>query len=271
MIKKKIGIVAKKLDHSLSPYIHNYWSKKNNHNFVYRKYEVEEKNINKFFHRYKKDKKFIGFNITIPYKENFIVLCDKITKRAESIGSVNTIYKKKKIVFGDNTDVIGFSKIFNSLKIKKPKTVLLIGAGGAARAILYFLNKKSIENIDIFATSSRREEGLKKKFKFNRFLIRSTRLRNRYDLIINASSAGMTKKNKINRNILNLVKKAKGVIDIVYNPIETDLLKKAKKHDIKYSGGLKMLVEQAKPSYEIWSGNKIGIDRKIYQMLINKI
>ena len=86
---------------------------------------------------------------------------------------------------------------------------------------------------------------------FNRFLIRSNRLRNRYDLIINASSAGMTKKNKINRNILKLVKKAKGVIDIVYNPIETDLLKKAKKHDIKYSGGLKMLVEQAKPSYEI--------------------
>ena len=81
----------------------------------------------------------------------------------------------------------------------------------------------------------------------------------------------MTKKNKINRNILNLVKNARGVIDIVYNPIDTDLLKKAKKHDIKYSGGLKMLVEQAKPSYEIWSGNKIEIDTKIYQMLINKI
>ena len=147
----------------------------------------------------------------------------------------------------------------------------MVGAGGAARAILYFLNKRSIENIDIFATSIRREENLKKKFKFNRFLIRSTLLRKKYDLIINASSAGMTKKNKINRNILNLVKNARGVIDIVYNPIDTDLLKKAKKYDIKYSGGLKMLVEQAKPSYEIWSGNKIEIDRKIYQMLVNKI
>ena len=81
----------------------------------------------------------------------------------------------------------------------------------------------------------------------------------------------MTKKNKINRNILNLVKKAKGVIDIVYNPIETDLLKKAKKHDIKFSGGLKMLLEQAKPSYEIWSGKKREIDNKIYQMLVNKL
>ena len=57
----------------------------------------------------------------------------------------------------------------------------------------------------------------------------------------------------------------------VYSPIDTDLLKKAKKHGIKYSGGLKMLVEQAKPSYEIWSGKQIKIDRKIYQMLIDKI
>ena len=271
MNKKKIGIVAKKLNHSLSPFIHNHWAKKNNNKFIYRKYEVQEKKIDKFFNNYRRDKQFVGFNITIPYKEIFINFCDKVTTRANKIGSVNLIYKKNKTIFGDNTDVIGFSKTFNSLKIKNTKSVLLVGAGGASRAILYFLNKKSIKNIDIFATSMRREENLKKKFKFNRFLIRSTRLRKRYDLIINASSAGMTKKNKINRNILNLVKKAKGVIDIVYNPIETDLLKKAKKHDIKYSGGLKMLVEQAKPSYEIWSGNKIGIDRKIYQMLINKI
>ncbi len=271
MIKKKIGIVAKKLNHSLSPLIHNYWSKTKNNNFIYRKYEVEEKNIEKFFYNFRLDKLFIGFNITIPYKEKFIDLCDKATSRAKKIGSVNLIYKKNKIIFGDNTDVIGFSKTFNSLKIKNTKSVLLIGAGGAARAILYFLNRKSIENIDIFATSIKREENLKKNFKFNRFLIRSSLLKKRYDLIINASSAGMTKKNKVNRNILNLVKKAKGIIDIVYNPIETDLLKKAKKHNIKFSGGLKMLVEQAKPSYEKWTGNKIEIDRKIYQKLIDKI
>ena len=269
MNKKKIGIVAKKLNHSLSPFIHNYWSR--NNNFIYRKYEIQEKNIDKFFYNYRKDKRFVGFNITIPYKENFIGFCDKITARAKKIGSVNLIYKKNKIIFGDNTDVIGFSKTFKSLKIRNTKSVLLVGAGGAARAILYFLNQKNIEKIDIFATSIRREENLKKKFKFDRFLIRSSHLKKRYDLIINASSAGMTKKNRINRNILNLVKNAKGVIDIVYNPIETDLLKKAKKHDIKFSGGLKMLLEQAKPSYEIWSGKKIEIDNKIYQILVYKL
>ena len=68
MNKKKIGIVAKKLNHSLSPFIHNYWAKNNNNKFIYRKYEVQEKKIDKFLNNYRRDKQFVGFNITIPYK-----------------------------------------------------------------------------------------------------------------------------------------------------------------------------------------------------------
>ena len=147
----------------------------------------------------------------------------------------------------------------------------MVGAGGAARAILYFLNKKGIENIDIFATSTNRKKNLTESFKFKNFLIKSSHLKKRYDLIINASSAGMNKNNKINRNILNLVKKTNGVIDIVYNPIETDLLKEAQKHNVKFLSGITMLVEQAKPSYERWRGNKIYIDNEIYQILLRSI
>jgi len=271
MVKKKIGIVAEKLNHSMSPTIHNYWSKKTKTNFLYKKYEIEEKKIKKFFYNYKRDKNFIGFNITIPYKEKFIDMCDNVSLRAKKIGSVNLIYKKENIIYGDNTDVIGFRKIFYSLKIKKISTILLIGAGGASRAILYFLNKKNIENIDIFATSFKRRDGLSKNFKFKNFTNKTGLLKKKYDLIINASNAGMSHANKINRNILRLVKKTKGVIDIVYNPLETDLLKEAKKHNIKSLGGLKMLVEQAKPSFEIWSKKSIEIDDKIYQSLIRKI
>ena len=271
MIKKKIGIVAKKLNHSLSPVIHNYWSKENKCNFFYSKYEIKEKEIEKFFSNYKKDKEFIGFNITIPYKENFSNFCDKISTRARKIGSINLIYKHRKLIYGDNTDVIGFDKIFNLLKLNNIKNVLLIGAGGAARAILYFLNKKNIENIDVFATSLKKKDGLTKDFKFKNFINKSTLLKKKYDLIINASSAGMNENNKINRNILYLVKKTKGVIDIVYNPVETDLLIEAKKHNIKSAGGLTMLIEQAKPSFEAWTGKKVEIDEKIYKLLIKKI
>ncbi len=271
MIKKKIGIVAEKLNHSLSPMIHNYWSEKTQCNLLYKKYEIDEQKIEKFIYNFRKDKNFIGFNITIPYKEKFINLCDNVSLRAKRIGSVNLIYKKKNVIYGDNTDVVGFEKIFNKLKTKKIKTVLLIGAGGASRAILYFLNKKNIEKIDVFATSFKRREGLSKDFKFKNFTNKTTLLRKKYDLIINASNAGMSHNNKINRNILRLVKKTKGVIDIVYNPLETDLLREAKKHNIKSLGGLIMLVEQAKPSFEIWSRKSIEIDDKIYQSLISKI
>ena len=271
MIKKKIGIVAEKLDYSLSPTIHKYWSKKTKSNFLYKKYEIEEKKLAKFFYNYKNDKNFIGFNITIPYKEKFINMCDNVSLRAKKIGSVNLIYKKENMIYGDNTDVIGFKKIFELLKIKSTKTILLIGAGGASRAILYFLNKKNFKNIDIFATSLSKKQGLSKNFNFKNFTNKTTLLKKKYDLIINASNAGMSNGNKMNRNILRLVKKTKGVIDIVYNPIETDLLKEAKKHNIKSLGGLIMLVEQAKPSFEIWSKRSIEIDDKIYQSLIGKI
>ena len=198
-------------------------------------------------------------------------MCDNVSIRAKKIGSINLIYKKKNVIYGDNTDVVGFGKIFNLLKNKRIRTVLLIGAGGASRAILYFLNKKNIENIDVFATSFRRREGLLKDFKLKNFTKKTTLLKKKYDLIINASNAGMSHGNKINRNILRLVKKTKGVIDIVYNPLETDLLKEAKKHNIRSLGGLIMLVEQAKPSFEIWSKRSIEIDDKIYQSLISKI
>ena len=271
MIKKKIGIVAEKLNHSLSPMIHKHWSKKTKSNFLFKKYEIDEKGIEKFFYNYKKDKNFIGFNITIPYKERFINMCDNVSLRAKKIGSVNLIYKKGNMIYGDNTDVIGFRKIFNYLKIKKTKTVLLIGAGGASRAILYFLNKKNIENIDIFATSFKRRQSLLENFKFKNFTNKTTLLKKKYDLIINASNAGMSRGNKMNRNVLRLVKKTKAVIDIVYNPLDTDLLKEAKRHNIKSLGGLMMLVEQAKPSFEIWSKKSIEIDDKIYQSLISKI
>ena len=265
-----IGIVAEKLGHSLSPYIHNYWSKKYKKNFKYEKFELKEKDLKKFFQSYKKNKKFKGFNITIPYKTNFISLCDRITSKAKKIGSVNLVYKKNNLIIGDNTDVIGFEKCFNLLN-KIPKKVLLIGAGGAARAVLYFLNKKNIENIDVFATSLTRKEDICKDFIVSSFVSKTNLLNSKYDLIINSSSGGMIGKSALNRNILKLVNRAKGIIDIVYNPEMTTLLKQAQKNNIPYVGGLTMLIEQAKPSFEKWTDAKIKIDDQIYDLARSKL
>jgi shikimate dehydrogenase len=217
--------------------------------------------------KFRKNKKFKGFNITIPYKEKFLNICDKVSPRAKKIGSVNLIYKNNNLIYGDNTDVIGFSKCYKSLKIQSPKSVLLIGAGGAARSVLYFLNDKNIEKIDIFASSLKRKKALSSNFKFRKFVNNTSRLEAKYDLIINASSAGMVGSKKLNRNIFKLVKKTKGVIDIVYNPMQTDLLQSANNFKVKNIGGLKMLLEQAKPSFEKWTNKKVKIDNKLLKKI----
>ena len=270
-MKNTIGIVAEKLGHSLSPYIHNYWSKKYNKNFKYRKFEISEKNLIKFFENYRNNKKFIGFNVTIPYKTNFISLCDRITPKAKKIGSVNLVYKRNNIIIGDNTDVIGFEKSFKQLKKIKLKKILLIGAGGASRSILYYLNEKKIESIDVFATSVRRKENICNDFSIKNFVTNTSLLKTKYDLIINSSSGGMIEKSPLNKNIIRLADGAKAVIDIVYNPEMTPLLNRAKKNNTPFVGGLTMLIEQAKPSFEKWSKLKIKVDDKIYQLARNKL
>jgi len=270
-MKNTIGIVAEKLEHSLSPYIHNYWSKKYNKNLKYQKFEISERKLTYFFEAFRKNKKFRGFNVTIPYKTNFITLCDRITPKAKKIGSVNLVYKKNNIIIGDNTDVIGFEKSFKKLNKIKFKKILLIGAGGAARSILYYLNKKNIENIDIFATSLKRKEIICNDFSIKNFVTKTSLIKKKYDLIINSSSGGMIGKLPLNKNIIKLVDGAKGVIDIVYNPEMTPLLKRAHKNRTPFVGGLTMLIEQAKPSFEKWNKSKIKIDDRIYQLARNKL
>ena len=270
-MKHTIGIVAEKLGHSLSPYIHNYWSKKYNRNLKYQKFEISKKKLTNFFEAFKKNKKFKGFNVTIPYKTNIISLCDKTTLKSKKIGSVNLVYKKNNLIIGDNTDVIGFEKSFKKLNKIQSKKILLIGAGGAARSILYYLNKKSIENIDVFATTLRRKENICNDFSIKNFVTKTNLLKKKYDLIINASSGGMIGKPPLNRNIVKLADGAKGVIDIVYNPEMTLLLDRAKKNSTPFVGGLTMLIEQAKPSFEKWSKSKIKVDDKIYQLTRDKL
>ncbi len=270
-MKNIIGIVAEKLGHSFSPFIHNYWCRKYNQNLKYQKFEISEKNLVKFFQNFKKNKKFKGFNVTIPYKTNFITLCDRITPKAKKIGSVNLVYKRNNLIIGDNTDVIGFEKSFKQLKNIPQKKILLIGAGGAARSILYYLNKKKIKNIDVFATSLRRKEDICNDFSIKNFVRKTSLLRTKYDLIINSSSGGMIGKSPLNRKIIKLVDSAKGIIDIVYNPETTPLLNRAQKNNIPFIGGLTMLVEQAKPSFEKWSKLKIEVDDQIYHLVRNKL
>jgi len=266
-MRKKIGIVAEKLSHSLSPIIHNYWMKINKIDAEYVCHEIKPNEINQFYKDFKKDNNFLGFNVTVPYKENFFRICDNINDRAENIGSINLVYKKNKKIYGDNTDYIGFAKTYKKLVKEKINKILLIGAGGAARSILQFLNDENINQIDIFTRSLNKKKTLSKSM-FNNFIIDSKELRSKsYDLIINASDAGMLGRKNLASNVYKLVSNTSYVIDIVYNPMRTKLIDIAKANNVSHDGGLGMLLEQAKPSFEAWFKTEILIS----QYLRNKL
>ena len=120
-MKKKIGIVAEKLSHSLSPIIHNYWVKINKIDAEYVCFEIKPNEINQFYKDFKRDNNFLGFNVTVPYKENFFRVCENLNDSAKNIGSINLVYKKNKKVYGDNTDYIGFAKTYQKLVKRKSK------------------------------------------------------------------------------------------------------------------------------------------------------
>ena len=270
-MKKKFGIVAEKLGHSLSPTIHNYWLKQNRIIATYQKKELKPTQIDQFINKFKKDNQHLGFNVTIPYKETFFQYCNKVSNRAKKIKSINLIYKNNNVIIGDNTDALGFKKTYQKLKVKNVKNVLLIGAGGAARSVLYTLNEKNIENIDIFARTLNRKKSLSLDFHFKKFTNKTSNLSKKYDLIINSSSAGMLHQDKMKKPIIELVPYAKYIIDIVYNPLQTELILEANKNNIPCMGGLTMLVEQAKPSFEKWFKKSAQINQSLYSILEKKL
>ena len=176
-MKKQFGIVAQKLSHSLSPTIHNYWLKQNKIIASYKKKELKPGDIDLFIEKFKNNNQYLGFNVTIPYKETFFQYCNKVTKSAKKIKSINLIYKNKNNIIGDNTDALGFKKTYQKLKVKNVKNVLLIGAGGAARAVLYTLNQKSVENIDIFTRTLNRKKSISSDFKIKKFTNKTSNLK----------------------------------------------------------------------------------------------
>ena len=271
-MKKKIGIVAEKLSHSLSPIIHNYWVKINKIDAEYVCFEIKPNEINQFYKDFKRDNNFLGFNVTVPYKENFFSVCENLNDSAKNIGSINLVYKKNKKVYGDNTDYIWFTKTYQKLVKRKIDKILLIGAGGAARSILQFLNDEEINQIDIFTRSLNKKKTLSKSMRFDNFIIDSKGLRNkRYDLIINASDAGMLGRKNLANNVYKLVSNTAYIIDIVYNPMRTKLIDIAKASNVPNDGGLGMLLEQAKPSFEAWFNTKISISQYLRSKLTSQL
>lgn len=268
-MKKRIGIVAKKLSHSISPIIHNAWLKKHKINAEYVCFELKENELEAFYRDFSDDRHFLGFNITVPYKEAFFHMCNNVSKEAKSIGAINLVYKRRNKIYGDNTDYVGFAKTYKLLIHNRINNILVIGAGGAAKSILKFLNDQKIRNVDVIARTTNKKQSLSRLIKLEKFYTDINLIKGkRYDLIINASDAGTQNKKLLNNNIYKMIPKASYVIDIVYNPVFTKFLTVAHNSEIQYQGGLNMLLEQAKPSFDSWFGTDVQITKYLKNKLI---
>ena len=261
---KKFIVVGNPIEHSLSPLLHNYWIKKNGIDAIYDKQKLNKDELEQNILQIK-EKKISGINVTVPFKKAIIPFLDELSIEAESTQSVNTIYLRNNKVIGHNTDIFGFE-----ISIKKSKynlidkEVLILGAGGVVPSIIFALNKMKISKIKISNRTKDKAENLKTIFK-NLEIIEWGEVP-KFDMIINATSLGLKKEDKIDLDFSS-TSKNKFFYDVIYNPIETNFLKIGKSLGNITLNGKLMFIYQALSAFNIWHGLKPDVDENIIKLL----
>ena len=257
-MKKIAYIVGSNSKESLSPEIFNYWFKQNNINAEYLYKEINPLNFDNEIEEVLKQKNVCGFNVTIPYKELIIDKINNTDVHSRSIGAVNCVSYLKNKWIGKNTDWVGFLRSINHKNFKTKKDVaIVIGYGGAAKAVVYALKKKGFKKIKIFNRSTEKTKILNKQLGISSYGLESLErhLKNS-NLIVNTTPVDVIKSSKSLKNLKNPV-----VFDIVYNPKETGFLSHFTKNKRLY--GISMLLHQAIPCFEEWFGIRPKIDKKL--------
>ena len=261
---KKFLVIGNPISHSLSPKLHNYWLKKNNINGTYDKEKLNSNDLEKLILRVKTNEIY-GINVTVPFKKEIISYLDELSLEAENTQSVNTIYLNDNKVKGHNTDVDGFQLSLTNIKFDvKGKKILILGAGGVVPSIIFSLKKMKALKIIISNRTKAKAESLKDIF--NDLSIVDWGEVPNFDMVINATSLGLDNKDQINLDF-SKVEKGKLYYDVIYNPKETNFLKKAKGMGNKTENGKKMFIYQAAASFKIWHNIYPNIDEGVEKIL----
>ena len=246
---KLYGLIGFPLSHSFSKgYFTDKFEKENIANSLYENFPIE--NVDKIIDIIISNQDLIGLNVTIPYKEQVIKYLNEIDDAVKEIGAVNTIKVKREnekiYLKGYNTDVYGFKNSLEPLLDKHDYKALILGTGGASKAIKYILNQLNINYI-----SASIEELKENEIRYNE--IDENMIKDRL-IIINATPLGTYPNIDTCPDILyEAVTQNHILYDLVYNPDETLFLKKGKERGAKVKNGLEMLHLQAEKSYEIWN------------------
>ena len=262
------GIIGDPVDHSLSPVMHNVAFREKNIKAVYGAFRVSSSDLAKAVEGIRA-LNIKGVSVTIPHKEKVMEYLEEIDEIAYEIGAVNTIVNENGVLKGYNTDWIGVLKAFkeNGVEIQDKK-VVIIGAGGASKSVVYALIKGGAKKIFVYNRTFEKAKFLEKKFGVIAKPWEELNSANG-DIIIQTTSVGLKSwKSPVEESVISRFKVA---MDIVYLPLETKFLSLAKKHG-KIIDGLQMLLYQGVEQFKLWTGIEPPVklmEKAIYEKVKN--
>lgn len=257
------GIIGAPVAHSASPAMHNRAFAALGLDFVYLPFEVE--NVETFFTRFVRcttreiDWNLRGFSVTIPHKTTVIPLLDQLDASASEVGAVNTVVINEGRLTGYNTDVRGAMEPIAKVIKLKGESCAVFGAGGAARAVVYGLIDRGAR-VSVFARDPARATALAKRFSVDVFPLEAFAT-NDATVVINATPVGMRGYAEGSSPAPRASLRGRRVIyDLVYNPLDTQLLIEARAEGCQTINGLEMLIAQAALQFELWTGQQAPLD-----------
>lgn len=268
---KVVGLIGYPVEHTFSPSMHNAAFGSIGLNMVYLPFSIKPENLSNALDGIR-GLDLIGANVTIPYKEKVISCLDKLSSEAEMIGAVNTIVNNDGILKGYNTDGLGFIRSLEEDAGVTPedKSVMILGAGGAAKAVAFQLALSGIQELTLavrrldegnkLSNDIGEKTGIKTKVIGLNDVETGGKLRE-IDILINATPIGMSP-NVEDMPPVNLKQIPDDAIvcDLIYNPAETQLLAQAKGRGLKTLNGIGMLLYQGALAFELWTGIKPPIE-----------
>ena len=268
------GVIGSPIAHSKSPKLHSYWLNRYGLSGYYVPMDIAADSLEETLRALPKAG-FVGLNVTIPHKERVLAIADLVTDRAALMGAANTlIFRKGGKIHADNTDGYGF---IENLRQGAPAwdptsgPAAVIGAGGAARAVVAALLDAGVPEVYLSNRTKTRAEALRQEFGVKIQVCDWVQAGNMLEgaaTVVNTSSLGMVGKPEMRIPLDGLSSDAV-VTDLVYTPLETKLLSEARKKGCTTVDGLGMLLHQAAPGFERWFGVRPDVDEAARQAVLS--
>jgi shikimate dehydrogenase len=275
-----LALLGNPIAHTLSPFIHNTISKSLGKELIYIPLKVPPTQLEFFLEAFKR-MDVLGFNVTVPYKQEIMKFTDENSEESLVMGAVNTVKIVEGKLYGYNTDGEGFLKAFQEDMQEgfENKRVVMLGAGGTARSIAFKLGTQKIKNLSILNRTFSKGESLSRLInsRFSNLSRAYTldhgeifELLKESDVIINTTDVGLyPNTDAMPISNLEFISSKHLVYDVIYNPNPTKFLKEVQKRGATIANGLGMLIHQGVLSYKIWTGDPVTkeLTKKLYEKM----